>query len=104
MSLAGSKDKEKCTRDSQRGSLHTLRQDGQRRLKNGTQCSALKQKQAEQWEDDINQCLKPEETEETKGNDLKNNDTWIKAAKDRKRWKVLENQYAKQVARKADDR
>ena len=36
------------------------------------------------WEDDINQFLKPEETEATKGNDFKNNDAWIWAAKDTK--------------------
>ena len=34
------------------------------------------------WEDDINEFLKPEETEETKGNGLKNNDTWIRVATD----------------------
>ena len=41
------------------------------------------------WEDDINQFLKPEETEETEGNDLRNNDTWIWAAADQKRGKEL---------------
>ena len=34
--------------------------------------------------DDINQFVKLDETQETRGNDLKNNDTWQKAAKDRK--------------------
>ena len=29
------------------------------------------------WEDEINDFLKPEETEATKGNDKKNDDTWI---------------------------
>ena len=38
------------------------------------------------WEDDINQFLMPEETQETKGKELKNNDTWIWAAKDNKKW------------------
>ena len=47
------------------------------------------------WEDDINQFLKPEETEETKGNDLKNNDTWIMVAKDQKRWKDVETFYVR---------
>ena len=28
------------------------------------------------WEDDINEFLRPEETEEAKGNDLKKNNTW----------------------------
>ena len=43
------------------------------------------------WEDEINDFLKPEETEETKGNEKKNNDTWIKVAKiekDGKKWKA----------------
>ena len=35
------------------------------------------------WEDEINDFLKPEETEETKGNEIKN-DTWVKVAKSRK--------------------
>ena len=34
--------------------------------------------------DDINQFVKLDETEETRGSDLKNNDTWIRAAKDQK--------------------
>ena len=33
--------------------------------------------------------LKPEETEETKGNEIKNNDTWIKVATIRERWKEM---------------
>ena len=33
------------------------------------------------WEDEINEFLKPDETESTKGNEMKNNDTWIKVAK-----------------------
>ena len=37
------------------------------------------------WEDEINEFLKPEETEETKGNETKNNDTWIKVAKKKNR-------------------
>ena len=45
-------------------------------------------------EDEINEFLKPEETEETKGNEMKNNDTWIKMAKNRKRWKAMESEYA----------
>ena len=40
------------------------------------------------WEDDINQFFKLEETDETQGNDLKNNDTWTWVAKDQKRWKA----------------
>ena len=39
------------------------------------------------------QSLKPEETKETKGNDLKNNDTWIRVAKDQLRWKEMDKQH-----------
>ena len=31
------------------------------------------------WEDDINQVGKPDDTEATRGSDLKNNDTWLKS-------------------------
>ena len=37
------------------------------------------------WEDDINQFLKLEETEKTKGNNFKKTTTWIWAAKEQKR-------------------
>ena len=47
------------------------------------------------WEDDINQFVKPDETEEKRGSDLKNNDTWLKAAKDQQRWKDMEKDYIK---------
>ena len=65
--------------------------------------SRSQHKQAEQWEDRerdgkttlINQFFKPEETEETKGNDLKNNDAWILIAKDQTRWKEMEKYYIK---------
>ena len=53
--------------------------------------SGYKASRRKRCEDDINQFLKPEETEETKGNDLKNNDTWIRVAKDQIRWKEMEN-------------
>ena len=43
------------------------------------------------WEGDINQFLKPEET---RGNDLKNSDTWIRAAKNHKK-KKLKKDYVK---------
>ena len=49
------------------------------------------------WEDDVNQFLKPEETEETKGNDLKNNDTWKREAKDQISWKGMEIFHEEQV-------
>ena len=35
----------------------------------------------ERREDETNDFLKPEESEGTKGNEIKNNDTWIKVAK-----------------------
>ena len=41
------------------------------------------------WEDDTYQFAKPDDTEETRGSDLKNNDTWLNAAKDQKRWKEI---------------
>ena len=46
----------------------------------------------------MNEFLKPEETETTKGNEMKNNDTWIKVAKNRERWKGMESAYAKTAA------
>ena len=56
-----------------------------KKRQNGIQVSALKQKTSSSvgrpkkiWEDDINLFVKPEETEETRGSDLKNNDTWLK--------------------------
>ena len=50
------------------------------------------------WEDEIIDFLKPEETEETKGSETKNNDTWIKEAKHRERWKAMESEYATTAA------
>ena len=38
-------------------------------------------------EKQINEFLKPDENESTKGNKMKNNDTWIKVTKNRARWK-----------------
>ena len=46
------------------------------------------------WEDEINDCLRPEESEETKRNDLKNK--WKVQAKKPKEWKEKEEQFAKQ--------
>ena len=65
----------------------------EQKQQNGIQASALDAKLAEQWEDwekwedDINQFFKLEETQETKGNDLKHNDSWIWVVKDQTRWK-----------------
>ena len=55
----------------------------------GKQSSGKTEK--EMGRDDIKQFLKHQETEETKGNHLKNNDTWIMVAKDQTRWKGIEN-------------
>ena len=49
------------------------------------------------WENEINEFLKPE-TETTKGNEMKNNDTWIKVAKHRERWKAMESEHAETAA------
>ena len=45
------------------------------------------------WEDEINEFLKSEETEATRGNDVKNNDTWIWAAKQKDKWKEKEEEF-----------
>ena len=42
------------------------------------------------WEDEINEFLKPEETETPTGNDMKNNNTWIKVAKNNEILKAIE--------------
>ena len=48
------------------------------------------------WEDEINEFIKTEETEESKGNDQKkNNDTWLQQAKQSKEWKAKEEEFAK---------
>ena len=65
----------------------------------GIQASALDAKQAEQWEDrerywkttSINSSSLRKQ--ETKGNDLKNNDTWMWVAKDKIRWKEMQKYY-----------
>ena len=50
--------------------------------------SAVDVKQAELWEG----------REETKGNNLKNNDTWMRVAKDQTRWKEIEKDYTRNKA------
>ena len=45
------------------------------------------------WQDEINDFLKPE-NEETKGCEIKKNDTWLKVANNRERWKATESEYA----------
>ena len=48
----------------------------------GAKASRGEGRPKKRWEDDINQFVTLEETEETRGSDLKNNDTWIIAAGD----------------------
>ena len=50
------------------------------------------------WEDEVNDILRPGETGETRGNDTRNNDTWIKIAKDQKSWKQMESEFAMAAA------
>ena len=83
--------------------------DGQRKPQNGTQTSAPSTRQTDQcedqkkrWEDEINDILKLEETEETKGNERKNTDTWIKVATNRERWKAMESECATTAAKSVD--
>ena len=60
------------------------------------------QRPKKRWEDEVNDFLKPEETEETKGNEIKNNDTSRKVAKNRERWKAMETDYAVQQRASTD--
>ena len=85
--------------------------DGQRKQQNGTAASESNTRhddwwedQKKRWEDEINEFLKPAETEEMKGNEIKNNDTWIKVAKNRERWKAMESEYATTAAAASVDR
>ena len=55
------------------------------------------------WEDEINEFPKPEETETTRGNNIKNNNTRIKEAKNRERWRAIGNEYAKTAAERSVD-
>ena len=60
-----------------------------KKQQDGIRASTVNTKQAEQWDDeiemddDIHQFFKLDETEDSQMNDLKNNDTWIQAAKDK---------------------
>ena len=64
-------------------------------LSSGCKASRAGRRPRKRWKDDINQFLKPEETKETKGNDLKKNDTWMRVAKDQIRWKAMAKDYIK---------
>ena len=46
------------------------------------------------WEDEVNDCFKPEETKATNGSDVKNNHTWIQVAKQGDKWKEKEDEFA----------
>ena len=52
-------------------------------------------RQRKGWEDEINEFIQTEETAESKGNDLNNNDTWLQQAKQQKEWKAKEEEFAK---------
>ena len=83
--------------------IATQMNDGQRKQQHGTMASPPKSRLADLWEDFKkmwwrNQWLKPEDTEDTKGNEIKSNDTWIKVAKNQERWKAMESEYATTAA------
>ena len=55
------------------------------------------------WEDDINEFWRPEETDDTKGNDLKNNCTWKKRANIKKKTKQQRIAKAQQHHSESDE-
>ena len=54
------------------------------------------------WEDEINDFLRMEGIEEATCNDERNNDEWIKTAKDQKGWKKMESMFARTAAAAPD--
>ena len=46
------------------------------------------------WEDEVDDCLRPERTEDEISNVERNNNEWIKTAKDQEGWKKMENKFA----------
>ena len=73
--------------------------DGQRKLQKWNPGLSTKhhtdkpmKRPKKRWEEKL------EETETTKGNEKKNNDIWIKVARNRERWKAMESEYAKTAA------
>ena len=66
--------KERWVKKSSRMESRTQQQN-----QNEQSCRKTKKR----WEDEINEFLKSEETEATKGSGIKNNDTWIWAAEQR---------------------
>ena len=57
--------------------------------------------QKKRWEDETNDFLEPADMEETKGNEI-NNDTWIKVAQNRERWKAMDTDHALQQRASTD--
>ena len=55
------------------------------------------------WEDEVNQFVKTEESEESKGNDLKNNDRWIRQANKQEEWNMRRRILKKRNAAAAND-
>ena len=55
------------------------------------------------WEDEINDFLRPEETEATKGSDRKNNDTRVWVAKQKDKWNEKEDEFAAAHNKKKED-
>ena len=55
--------------------------------------SGKTKKEMGRWEDEIKDFLKQEETEATKGNDIKNNDTCIWVTKQKDKWKKEEDEF-----------
>ena len=84
---------------------------GKEKQRSGSPASAQKPRTCravgrpkKRWEDEINDFLRPEETYETKGNDVRNNDTWIKIAKNQIGWSNMENVFAMTAAASLGDR
>ena len=50
------------------------------------------------WEDEINDFLRPKRTEDEINNVERNNDGWIKTAKDQEGWKKIENKFVIEAA------
>ena len=83
---------------------HKAKKDGPEELPSGTHHFSSRQelkrkarRPAKRWEDDLNEFVKDEETEATQSNDLKNNDTWLTAAKKIYEWVKKEKRYTRDV-------
>ena len=78
------------------------RMESRTQQQNQDQQSSRKTKK--KWEDEINELLKSEEAEATKGSDVKNKDTWIWAATQKDNWKEKEEEYAAACKKKKEGR